>query len=331
MPPWTHDAALVAAHPELHHYTNRAGFQGIWSSQTLWATHFANLQDSAEIVLARSLMVDALVATCRKVILDRQKKSFAVKRRAAREGGLDNSARKLAHAVVDAHYEVSFSRIGRVPLAEPYICSFCSHSADQDYERTNGLLSQWRGYGRSGRFCLVFDTAKLDEMLATEWTSHYWTRLGICEAIYVKDESPIEARFPQLIDLCAQFLNDYFDRAEPKPEGMFVPFSSAATLIKHRGFFEEREVRIVAIPFTSEMIQSRKLQDQTRGMPPLKEIHSSSKRSYIALFDASSEPLPIKRIIVGPGMDQERDVEFARTVVGQRIPIWRSETPFTGE
>ncbi len=42
-------AKLKAEHPELFHYTGRGGFEPIVKTNTLWATHFRNLNDDAEI------------------------------------------------------------------------------------------------------------------------------------------------------------------------------------------------------------------------------------------------------------------------------------------
>lgn len=36
-------------YPELFHYTNSAGLSGIIQSQTLWATHYAYLNDAEEV------------------------------------------------------------------------------------------------------------------------------------------------------------------------------------------------------------------------------------------------------------------------------------------
>ena len=41
--------SLAEEHPELFHYTNAAGLAGIIKNQTLWATHYAYLNDSEEI------------------------------------------------------------------------------------------------------------------------------------------------------------------------------------------------------------------------------------------------------------------------------------------
>lgn len=40
---------LAEEHPEFFHYTNAAGLSGIIQNQTLWATHYAYLNDSEEI------------------------------------------------------------------------------------------------------------------------------------------------------------------------------------------------------------------------------------------------------------------------------------------
>ena len=42
---------FMAVHPELYHYTNLDGLKGILSTKSLWATHFANLNDSTEVIL----------------------------------------------------------------------------------------------------------------------------------------------------------------------------------------------------------------------------------------------------------------------------------------
>lgn len=41
--------SLAEIHPELFHYTNAEGLIGIIESQSIWATHYAYLNDSEEI------------------------------------------------------------------------------------------------------------------------------------------------------------------------------------------------------------------------------------------------------------------------------------------
>jgi hypothetical protein len=42
-------AGFHLRHPELHHYTSLAGAEGIFQSNTLWATHFQSLNDQSEV------------------------------------------------------------------------------------------------------------------------------------------------------------------------------------------------------------------------------------------------------------------------------------------
>jgi len=68
--------------------------------------------------------------------------------------------------------------------------------------------------------------------------------------------------------------------------------------MKHRGFREEREVRIVAMPQSERALADRGRECELLGRPPIKDVHGNSKK-YVALFESLNATLPIKRIIVG--------------------------------
>jgi TRAP-type C4-dicarboxylate transport system substrate-binding protein len=53
-------ADSAATHPYLHHYTTEAGLRGIVDSNSLWATYFADLNDSKEIHEVRVPLVQEL-------------------------------------------------------------------------------------------------------------------------------------------------------------------------------------------------------------------------------------------------------------------------------
>ena len=84
-------------------------------------------------------------------------------------------------------YQVLFEDSDALSFGEPFIASFCSHAADQVYERDHGLLSQWRGYGGDGGVSIVFDTSGLGDLLKKEWYSNYWTHLNISPVSYATD------------------------------------------------------------------------------------------------------------------------------------------------
>jgi hypothetical protein len=39
------DPHFIATHPELHHYTTFQGLKGIVETNTIWATHYCDLND----------------------------------------------------------------------------------------------------------------------------------------------------------------------------------------------------------------------------------------------------------------------------------------------
>jgi len=178
LPAWTVDEALIKSSPELHHYTDRRGLEGIWKTNSLWAMHFSNLSDSSEIVLLKEPLEEALATHFEPLIIKRQRESPSVRRHVAKQGGLEVVALGLAHKFVEAGFVLAFTggevspnafAGGKVsPIAKPFIFSFCSHANDHSYEQENGLLSQWRGYGR---YALVFDTRQLDDLLGTGMAS----------------------------------------------------------------------------------------------------------------------------------------------------------------
>jgi hypothetical protein len=110
---------------------------------------------------------------------------------------------------------------------------------------------------------------------------------------------------------------------------------AGATLVKHHGFSEEREVRIVAIPGSDEVQQTVQAEYPAEfRASPLKCIRrrdgGNGKRRYIALFDTLGARLPIKRLIVGPSRHQNQNVERVAALLADAVPVSVSATPFIG-
>jgi len=329
--PWTVNVALIHKHPELHHYTSRGGLEGIWTTNTLWATHFSSLSDSSEVLLLTTPLLDAMQPPVRRYLIDKQRTSFSTRKMVKKQGGINNVTKGRVLDFIEAHMETAFTGGNVSPLAEPFVCSFCSHANDNEYEKTNGLLSQWRGYGGHGRFAIVFDTQKLDSQLAREWRAHFWVKLELAEVVYLEGPETLARAFPDLVEAAVAMISDMIDGSE-NPRAKFIElFFQAATLLKHRGFREEREVRIVAIPQSREALADHGHEGRLIGRPPVKQVHElGGSKKHVALFDALHADLPIMRVIVGPGANQKEDIEFARSVVSGRVPIAVSETPFIG-
>ena len=107
------------------------------------------------------------------------------------------------------------------------------------------------------------------------------------------------------------------------------PFLSVAPFLKHSGFKEESEYRIVALcnrPTKFDLGDGRKI----------KEYHFRSKPDgnvvpYIALYDGLQKPLPIKSVIVGPHAQQENqrmavELLLERCEINAEVRV--SELPF---
>jgi hypothetical protein len=251
-------------------------------------------------------------------------------------GGIPEFSERVVTDLVEGLYKITFQNNASFSFAEPFITSFCSHAADHLYEKEHGLLGQWRGYGGDGGFCIVFDTVKLAKLLGREFDSHYWLHLHISLVHYALSTASIKDVFHKVIEVCGYFIAGILEgRAPPPMDDGFAPFVAGATLFKHHGFSEEREVRIVAIPGSDE-VQKRVQAEYPAEFQasPLKCIRergsSNGKRRYIALFDTLGVPLPIKRVIVGPSAHQNENCKRVASLLGDTVSVTVSETPFIG-
>ena len=325
------DIDFVSSHPELHHYTTFSGLSGIIRSKTLWATHFSNLNDTSEVLLLRNSLMQAVANSYLGYIIIRQGTNSLFRDFIIQHGGHSSVATSDASSLIHILYE----RIFENSLAEPFIASFCSHADDQSYEQENGLLSQWRGYGNDGGFCIVFDTAALVTLLEAEFNAFNWVQLTIAPVCYAIDDISIKTIFPALLEQCVRFYARTADGQNPIPddESLTSLFISGATRFKHQGFREEREVRVVAVPATSKMLASELSKHPEYGSPDRwKHVHVRDVKRirYIALFDTLKATLPIKRVIVGPSRNQDENYARARATIVEGVPVTRSATPFIG-
>lgn len=316
--------------PELHHYTDLNGLMGILSTNTLWATHFAHLNDRAEMQALRRPMIEVLqsrvVSRVRSRILNRQ-----VWRAFRKTTDIEHKVSIFVGAVFGTSFEPGPTE----PMAEPFITSFCTHPHGS-YESQNGLLSQWRAYGgKDGRFCLVFDTRRMINLLSKEWESYNYIYSKLIDVVYHTPEINIRGLFPDLIDFYAEHLaNGITQRMEGPSREMIVEFIAAATRFKNQAFREEQEARIIVIRMpqhVSDLARDQKLPSSEKQDKPIRsKTRDGVEIPYVALFERDGSRLPIRRIIVGPTRNQDTSFADARAAIGRRFPLSRSETPFIG-
>jgi hypothetical protein len=146
---------VTDVHTHLYHYTTAAGLQGIITSQQLWATHIAYLNDFEEHVGFFDRRLPKL--------LDQAARTFA-----ATPAGIEAIAAlgSLENVLSDVQKLRETFRKFTVGFNTPYVSSFSN--ALTLLKPDDGLLSQWRGYGPDGGYAIVFDAKTMDQFLAEE-------------------------------------------------------------------------------------------------------------------------------------------------------------------
>ena len=149
--------------------------------------------------------------------------------------------------------------------------------------------------------------------------------------MYQGDAECFEEEFGDSIDKIKNGILEFVETGDMEVGEIFGDVLSMFTRLKHRGFFEEREVRSVACPMTKEIEEEYKSVDPTYVSPdmPLKTIHIREDGApYIKMFDFDKKtPLPITRIIVGPKNNQAQSKTEIENLVGRSVEIHCSETP----
>lgn len=319
---------LIAAHPELYHYTGADGLKGIVESNAFRATYYADMNDAGEVHQLRDRLTMALAARLTPIV-DRLRKS--------KPGdpvlGRPNAPLHFAQRWVEILYDVIFTKNDGLRKAICCTTSFCSHSGDQPYERENGLLSQWRGYGKDG-FCLIFDTGKMYSLLEQEQSKHLYSYTALLQAHYPRKDAEMLRCFVELLDRCDTVLETALaGNLDFSVDDVLLPFLQLAIAIKHQGFYEERELRLVAMAVTKPGLDSMAGVEGFKELP-LKDMTEIDRdgRSYrfIHFFGKDLPALPLRRVIVGPSVRQPENFEFARKIVGSSVEVSKSATPYVG-
>jgi hypothetical protein len=306
-----------AKHHELFHYTGRVAFENIVKSNTLWASHYADMADKEEVLLMRDLLPAAVAPRFEEIVAPLNRHN----RRLFNAAG---GGKGVATDFVESLYGATFFNKTGLSALDSFSVSFSTHADDGEFEREHGLQSQWTNYAGLDGFCMVFDTSAMAHHLGQEIDSRYWVRLTLDPVRYA--DSSIEELFPELVNASANTLQQFLSGIR-LPEMAVPEFLMGTTLLKGARFRSEREVRIVAIP-GSQRLSNQAVQDHphTFRVMPLPKIHtrSDTARRYVSIFDEFDLKLPINRVIVGPSPRQGENAAFARSLVGS-IPVLCSQ------
>ena len=303
------DEEFFQSYPELHHYTGWGGLQGIFTNNTMFASHYKHLNDDTEI----------------EHMMEYFKQLIPIPGNRAQR-------RRLQSNIPDL-YRKTFTR-----FVTPYVVSFSTHAHGTDFDRENGLLSQWfrplgslsGGYGRHG-YAIVFDTRRLDVLMRREFERYCYTQTTLSNVVYNTGIERFKSEYASLINEAAWFLWQKTEKEYDRAEEFINRFIASTVSFKHSKWSNEHEVRIVAHPKDRSELQyiADSDPDDIKALRnrQIKEISQLGSKPIIKLFEGLGEDLPIKRIIVAPDEDQERLRQQVANLVGTKIPIHISAIP----
>ncbi len=263
----------------LFHYTSSAGLLGIVGSGELWATHAAHLNDSSEVTFAEERLRECLAST---------------------KPGPGLETRFLEKLAWGTSADFTMTT-----LFDVYAASFCE---------SDDLLSMWRGYGSEG-YAVGFSTSSLATAAADGFESQpSW----LARVLY--EPSDQRAFLTNLINgtlavakavpghIAREGLAISEDDALDILMGNFlssvVPF---LCFIKHPGFREERECRVVQVGWTiANYPEGIHLRAGPAGLVP-----------YVRLHPRGASRFELTSVRVGPSGAPEIAKRAAERLLGR--------------
>lgn len=299
-------------HSELFHYTSINALGGILESNSLWATHATHLNDSSEMTILWPMLEEQCIANLRNLAAEYLKDNPDEIEKFEEHGGVDVLAEKEGRMIVSKMRENLFGAGSQAGLGVPFIVSFTKHC--DEYQKKQGMLSQWRGYGGEGNVAIIFNVKELERLLGLEAKNFQYMSCSISDVIYYREGEDIVRHLPNLFHWLNEYIQEMrsgWDITDEKFQDILgnltVELLPAVGRIKHQAFSEENECRIVVgIPDESHRDKLEALGD---GDVQMKKVHfrpgSVESVPYIKLFEKLDEKLPIRRIIVGPSRNQK--------------------------
>lgn len=281
----------------LYHYTDAGGALGILSSKKVWATSSRHLNDYEEIVRGESIVQE----TAERLVV---------------QSGVSPLHKVILDAFAGQHREQSLSK-----TLEVYVASF-SEAGD--------LLSQWRAYGANGAgYSIGFNAFLLPSSENAD--AHVGLDLYRCEYNEDAFRADVVGRFNTVLDAFDRVAKGHcVDESSIRAlaNGAVVRLlrcaAQAVPRLKHPGFSEEREWRLVAMPFPSRWKEATSFRATPRGIVP-----------YVCLdLCARDCTLDLASFLVGPIQHAREGVRTAEMLLSshgyQPTLVRSSRTPFRG-
>lgn len=329
---------LSDIHPELFHYTSLNAFKSILKSNTLFATAATCLNDSSEMELLWPTMKES----CKHFIEASIKKWHPSLAEEAAQYAMNDGP-----MIVDVIRKRLLGTTAQPGMGIPFVTSFTTHS--ESYHRENGMLSQWRGYAEMDGVAIVFDTKKTEQLLKQEFERFLCFSCCIAKVVYLNDTIVPTKSFSCLFEALKHYVEYFIRRVniddvrmQRSLHNLTTQLLPAVGRLKHRGFEEENECRII-VGMPHESYHTKLLSDDENSSRSIKEVlygtGPQDDKPFIKLFETQTIDdkyhfnLPVTKIVVGPSVNQCENLRIVTDIVkrhtgGACIKVLRSEIPY---
>ena len=238
------------------HYTDAAGLLGILGSESLFATDYRYLNDVAEKGVVRNLLMPILESEVAEITPKLIQKGWLDKKFYEQHG-------LSAHAGEAASMYRSIMT-GTDNVTPLFVLSFCRHE-EGSHAFAHGLLSQWRGYAGSGGFAIEFEEQQLGSLMKAENEKYAYVLLKSDDVLYEKYETLFDKDLYK--GVAGELTRIIFEEAgidisavtgRKDVDAIIPSIIATAPFLKHRGFSEEREYRIIASCVRKKKIPERR-------------------------------------------------------------------------
>lgn len=326
----------------LWHYTNEEGLKGILENKTLWATDYRYLNDSLEFTYSKKIIHQLILPEITKIINDMCTNNSNALKIVEHSGGIHKTAESEIQMTLDILYGAMLNPPAGSPKNNFFVLSFCKHEINSQFLQNNGLLSQWRGYGKDGGYAIVFEEKELMGKYDIERESFYYGPTA-CDLVTYFDERDLDGSdsMRQHVDTVVHWAKavykDQTNGMKKSPEvtpNQIEALLRCMTFIKHFGFEEEKEYRISVMPYTKDWQRSTHFKKEKKSFKEIKvRNRNGTLIPYIELFK-SKDNLPIKAICIGPHPDKEARAKslsaYLDTMELNNVEIFYSDTPYIG-
>jgi Protein of unknown function (DUF2971) len=289
--------------PPLFHYTGAHGVRGILNSDSIWASGAQHMNDWMEVVYGYNMMMSTL-------------------RELVGEGKLPERSQTIFKELLRVMQQPDS------PFVDAYFAAFC--------EKGN-LLSQWRAYAGTQGFAIEVDPLVLEGEL-TLGTKAPARNLRLTKIEY--DPKRQKQNFlGQIEELTETIEKQHVPRGwraerflNTLVEFVRVVLSSWAATVKHPGFEEEQEWRVIFQPLiTAEEKYSSTQEFVVRVEDYTLITHVEFIPSDVLPHGKRGPKLPIKSITCGPNVSIRSTMRALEILLRnngyEKVEIKKSEIP----